>query len=192
MISLALIISLIALTIVLIGGLVWPKVWKPSLPTKVKNEARTQLISLAGDLDLPSYILASGISDPLDLQFVRDQAPKLEKTFMKDRARLARLWLQENRNFLNRLMRLHRLIARTNTNLSVGTELRVTATCVVLKGILVASNALVLLVGPFRARHVGSLAMGIFDQLSATVGSMVSTLDAGQKATIRADWARMT
>ncbi|HUR46504.1 MAG TPA: hypothetical protein VMZ27_11560 [Candidatus Saccharimonadales bacterium] len=191
MTSLALIASFIVLAILLIGGLAWPKILNSSLPMKAKNEARTQLMSLAGDLELPSYVLASGISDPLDLQFVRSHSPKLEKAFIKDRAQLARLWLQENRYFLNRLMRLHRLIARTNPSLSVGTELRVMAIGGILRGVLVASELLVLLAGPFRARHVASLAMGIFDDLSATVGSLAGTLDAGQKATIRADWARM-
>ena len=190
MTSLALIVLSSFLALVLIGGLVCLGVWSSSLPTSVRNEARIQLISLAGDLELPSPMVARGISDPLDRQFVRDQSPKLEKAFIKDRARLARLWLQENRNFLNRLMRLHRLIARTSTNLSVSTELRVAANYVVLSGILLASDVLVLLAGPFRARYVGSLAMGVFDHLSATVASMVETLDPGQKAAIRSDWVR--
>jgi hypothetical protein len=161
-----LIVSATVVTVAFFIGAVVARMFKSmSLVSVGQNETRLQLLSLASDLELPSHTLASGISDPSDLQYVRSVAPKLRNIFMKDRVRLARLWLRENRHQLSRLMRLHRLIARHNVDFRVSVELRVIGSYVVLQALLLMGDALILVAGPFHTRRLGLLSKSIFFRL---------------------------
>lgn len=191
MTGLLLVCSAIVLVALFIISVVSQRVRRASsLPPGIHDKAREQLISLAGDLEMPRHTLALGISDPQDLLYVRGVAPKLSRMFKKDRLRMARSWLQENRQLVDRLMRLHRLIARNNAELSVVMELRIIGNGLLLKALLFAADAFVLLLGPFHARRMAVILMSLFDELSNSLAGTIAALDAAKKASIRAEWAR--
>jgi hypothetical protein len=155
------------------------------------NSVQSELLSLAHDLELPSYKVVAGICDSRDLAFIKAKAPALRKELIRDRSRLARLWLKENRRDLSQLLRLHRLIERTSQNLSVLAEFQIAAAYVSLQFLLLVAELVVIAAGPFHARLFGLYAMSAFDRLSAAVAMPISTLDVTKKAVIRADWARV-
>ena len=127
---------------------------------------------------------------PGDLRYIRSKAPHLEKMLLQERSRLAKSWLHENRLHLRQLLRLHKLIERTNENLSIRLEFQVLSTYASLRAMLLAAEIAVIFGGPFNARGFGLGAMTAFDRLSATIADTVQALDPGKRAAIRTSWAR--
>jgi hypothetical protein len=154
------------------------------------SSGEQELLSLAHDLQLPSYEIGSRISDQRDLDYITGTAPQLVKSFVKDRSRLARMWVRENRLHLNQLHRLHRLIARASDSLSVAFEFRVALTFLLLQLLLRTADILVAFTGPFRARRIGLAAMGVYAHLSSTIATTAASLDPAKRAAIREGWAR--
>lgn len=62
-----------------------------------------------------------------DLDFVGEAAPELGDEFLRERKRLALLWVLQTRTRATRLMRLHRITVRGQAELQAGTELRLAA-----------------------------------------------------------------
>ena len=192
MMPLAIAVFLIACLVLLTVGLAFSSGRGIPQASSKRDATQSERFSLANDLELPSPKLAAGISNSRDLEFITRTAPAWRRTLVNDRARLTRSWLRENRRHLRQLLRLHRLIARTSEDLSVGVEFRVAATYVALQLMLFFAEALVLVAGPFRARNLGLATMSAFDRLSAIIAATASTLDASKRADIRANWARIS
>lgn len=156
------------------------------------SQARSELQTLAHNLELPDPGIVAGISNPQDLHFINTRAPHLHRMLLRERSKLVRAWLRENRAYLHQLLRLHRLIERTSESLSVGVEFRVIATYLWLQLMLFSASVVVALAGPFRARSIGLTTLAAFDQLSSTIAATVAPLNAAQKAAIRTSWAQST
>jgi hypothetical protein len=155
----------------------------------LRNDNGSDLFLLTYELHLPSNTLACGIVDLGELEYVRQMAPKLCREFTEDRSRLVRLWLEEVGQQLSRVMRFHRLICRYNDEFNVHIELSVIRGYLTLKGALVLATILVSIAGAFHARSVVLLAISMFDRFANAVGSTLASLDAAQRAAIRAEWA---
>lgn len=152
--------------------------------------AQAELQTLAHNIELPSPKVVLGISNPADLSYIRRKAPRLRGSLVRERRRLARQWLRENRVQLQQLLRLHRLIGRTSEDLKVSVEFQVAGSYLWLQTMLLAAEAVVIIAGPFHARTIGLTTMGAFNHLSSAIAKTVATLDAGKKAAIRTNWAQ--
>lgn len=121
---------------------------KPVALSKVNPE--TQLLDA---LEIRPQMMAYQIFDEADWKYVCESAPVEERAmFLKDRTRIALLWLDEMRGQAAQVMWLHRLASRQAKNLSATLEIEIAANygalllCCMLMRVAIRAH------GPFGAR----------------------------------------
>ena len=180
----------ILLTIILLGIRFQKTPYTDGPRDDGKASPKDELQSLAFDLEFPGLGVGAGIFDQRDWEFISREAPSLKSAFARDRTRLAKVWLKENRIRMSQLLHLHRMIVRTSENLSVRSELKIASGFLFFQAMLLVAEVLVSMGGAFRVRSLCISTVAAFEYVSDTVGRSVMALDPAQKAAIRDDWAR--
>ena len=142
------------------------------------------------ELNSPSRLLADRIFAQSDLDFVMREAPSLERSFVRERKKIALLWLTDARFSMGRIIRFYRIAVRSNPALEFRTELRIAGNYLLLLGMISGLQVLINLLGPFQVRGILILILVLADRISMGVGQTLAVLDRSYLVRIKDDWAR--
>ena len=185
----ALVIGLFILALLLAAVLRHNRTTISFAPENEKGgESRTILTAL--DLNLPSRLLADRIFAQDDWDFIRRSAPSLEQAFLRERKKIALLWLKDARSCVERIFRFYRIAVRSNAALEFRTELRIAVNYCIFLLTVASVQSLIYLRGPFHTRGMIVSMFGAADQLSTAVGRTLAALAPPSVARIKDDWSR--
>lgn len=142
------------------------------------------------ELNSPSRLLADRIFAQSDLDFVARDAPSLERSFVRERKKLALLWLADARFSMGRIFRFYRTAVRSNPDLEFRTELRIAGNYLLLLCMISFLQVLINLLGPFQVRGILVHMFVLADRISTGVGKTLAVLDRSSLVRIKDDWAR--
>ena len=159
-----------------------------ALEGETGGESRTILTSL--DLSLPSRLLADRIFAQDDWDFVCRGAASLEQAFLKERKKIALLWLKDTRICVRNIFRFYRIAVRSSAALQFWTELRIAGNYFLFLFMVSGVESLIYLRGPFYARGMILRMFATADRVSTAAGRTLAALDPSSVARIKDDWAR--
>ncbi|HET9399816.1 MAG TPA: hypothetical protein VFO34_02610 [Candidatus Acidoferrales bacterium] len=87
----------------------------------------TAILHSLGDVLPANRATIANIFKKHDLEFVGKAAPELRDAFLRERKRLALLWILQTRRRATRLMQIHRMAVREHPELQVEMELKLAA-----------------------------------------------------------------
>jgi hypothetical protein len=126
---------------------------------------------------LLSPALVDRIFSDSDLQYVFSlESPALVQLFLRERRRLALLWVREVRSQILQLVRFHRSQSGFYTNLSFTEELSLTRTFWSLLLVCRSLQFLIYLRGPFVARAIAGRAVSSAGRFCDLAGSPIAFL----------------
>lgn len=127
--------------------------WALRAKSPALGSQETPESQLLDALEIRPQMMAHQIFDDRDWNFVREAAPTEERPlFLRDRKRVALIWLEEMRKQVAEVMWLHRQAARRATDLSATLELQIAANYFAFLFCWRAMQIGIHLRGPFGAR----------------------------------------
>jgi len=132
---------------------------------------------LAADAALWAQRLGERIFSQVDLEFILKESPSLRQKLLRERRGIALLWIARRKDAARAVMRLHRLVARTNVALSPGLEFKLAANYFVFLAACGLAEFLVWLRGPFASRKVVSSLITVGDRMRSLSEALLGSLD---------------
>jgi len=113
-----------------------------------------ELLHSAGELRPAGRETVANIFAECDWQFISGAEPDFRDAFLRERKRLALMWILQTRGRASRVMRLHRMAVREHPELQAGMELQLAAKYWKLWALCTTLQVMIGARGPFKTRSM--------------------------------------